>query len=253
MNLLDFIGEYFPHIDTADFGKKDNLRCRYCGKIVYSSGKVLSCCEQMKISKMERIKENREQEEREKELERSQKNYTFNFNMQDSGMQGFEVGVNFRTYRTEGNPKLEIAKNLCRDFAKNDKTTLVLSGNVGTGKTHLACATAKYIGYYREKSFGILRCSHPNTREVEKFLNFDVLVIDDIGREIGTEARIKSAVSMISEVIDHRHRNRMKTIYTTNLELLELTEKYGSHIVDRMLENSMVAEKFEGDSQRGIK
>ena len=75
--------------------------------------------------------------------------------------------------------------------------------------------------------------------------NADLLIIDDLGTEQGTEwSRTK-----IYNILDSRYRNGLPLIITTNIELNELKEKYHARTYDRILE-MCTPKKNDGESIR---
>ncbi len=252
-DLYDFLEIHWKFIHRDDFSKKDNLRCMYCESIIYSDGCSQSeyCCQELKES----VEKQKEIElasiEKDKEVEKAEKQYQFAMSMKDSDIEGWEKGASFKSFHPRDR-ETELNKQICRKFTEEgcEKTNLILAGSVGAGKTHLAIATAKHIAYHQRKTFRILRCSSATYTKTAEEYNQDVLIIDDIGREAGSDARVKAKLALVSEVIEARTRKRMKTIYTTNLTVVELTAKYGSHIVDRMLENSEIGKRLDIESYR---
>lgn len=246
----DFIAVCWQVVSKDSFGKNNNIKCGFCGAVIWNDGFV-PCCAEMKNHISETLESRSRAIKRDEEMEKAERISAYNKNKAESGLEGFEKKATFKNYITK-NSEQEIAKQMCRDYIESNKINLIISGSVGIGKTHLACATAQFYGFYNKASFGILRCSSTKIDDPEKYLNFDILIIDDIGRESGSEARLKSRMAMISEIIEHRHRNKMKTIYTTNLRMNEIPEKYGSHILDRMLDNAIIIKRLEGNSNRGF-
>lgn len=124
--------------------------------------------------------------------------------------------------------------------------SLVLRGDVGTGKTYLACAllrqrlergqTGRFAsladlmdelkarfgdgaGEQSEAYFGRL-ASEP------------FLVLDDVGAEFESAW----SVQRVAALIDRRYRSEATTILTTNLTHKELAVRYGKRLADRLRE-----------------
>jgi DNA replication protein DnaC len=249
--LVDFIERNLPAIGVDQFGKQNHIRCGFCREVIFENGTELEfCCKDRKdlIESQKAITEN--EIKRQREIEKADQNWIYNQAMTNSGFEGFEKSATFKNF-IPVDLKQANALQKCREFIDSAKPNMILAGSVGAGKTHLACATAKYYGYYSKKTFGIMRCSSLENTDLERYKTFDTLIIDDIGRETGSEFKIKTRVGIISDVIEHRYRNEMKTIYTTNFSVEELVAKFGSHIVDRMLANSIIPERIEIQSYRG--
>lgn len=105
---------------------------------------------------------------------------------------------------------------------------LVLWGPVGTGKTYLAACIANALldraVPVLMTSFGRILGGMPGaatgeqSRYIDSFNSFDLLVIDDLGAERNTEF----ALEQVYNIIDARYRARLPMIVTTNLTLQEM-------------------------------
>ncbi len=145
------------------------------------------------------------------------------------------------------------ALTVCRDFAERFEdhlvlgSTLVLAGKTGTGKGHLAaavCMAAMRAG--RTAFFAtsreillMLRASWsdkaaPSELDVLRHLTgVDLLVIDDIGVQFGTDAERDQLFS----VIDGRYREQRPMILTTNLSAAQLQALIGERSYSRLRED----------------
>ena len=132
--------------------------------------------------------------------------------------------------------------------------SLFLSGDCGTGKTHMAVGLmCHWYGKTFKPSKGLFDPGVPKfLPAVEFFLelkkNFDggseseildkyskpkLLVIDDVGAEkISDWSR-----QIFYTLIDRRYRDMKQTIITSNLSLSEFAEKFDDRIVSRLCEN----------------
>lgn len=158
-------------------------------------------------------------------------------------------------------------KNLCMDYATNfDKrleagASLVLCGGVGTGKTHLASAIAnaainKHLKEVRYTSVMRLtravkstyaKASKQSEQEaIDSFLSHDLLVIDEVGVQYGSEAE----KIILYEILDGRYSKQKPTILLSNLSFSELVDCLGMRILDRMKENGGAIMSFEWESYR---
>lgn len=161
-------------------------------------------------------------------------------------------------------------KKSVQDYAKNFSEVmkfgrcLILSGNVGTGKTHLISALLNHlIDHYQSKvlytkAFDLLRgiketYNKKNTTTFsdtqKKFTRVDLLVIDEIGVQFGTDTE----KDILFEIINDRYENFKPTILITNLAIAKLKEYVGDRVIDRMRENEGKMIIFEGESFRGKK
>ncbi len=139
---------------------------------------------------------------------------------------------------------------------------LVLYGNVGTGKSHLAFAVhneAKKRGYASVFSpittiIDKLDKARVDGKEAEfdllELLKIaDLLVLDDVGVEVKRELSAKR----IYDVISGRYNLNKATIITTNLSNQdELVSWLGARVFDRLLETCSFV-KLSGSSYRWLK
>ncbi len=154
-------------------------------------------------------------------------------------------------------------KKYCDTFGVGSKNIL-LSGNVGTGKSHLAeCIAGELV----KKGFavvfltatelnGLLLRYHTASFD-EKNLYFeiltdcDLLVIDDLG----TEPQLKNVtVNYLLTVLSERLSNDMPYIVTTNLTQDEIISKYDERIHSRLLDKKHgVHIEIKGEDLRLLK
>jgi len=147
----------------------------------------------------------------------------------------------------EGQKKaLEISKKYYNNFEniKESGSSLFYCGSYGTGKTHLAIAiladlihTGKVSGMYTT-TMRMLRdirrsYSDKNLSEqdiIDKYVRCDLLVLDEIGVQMGTEAE----KLLIYEVINGRYENYRPTILISNLSYEEMKQYMGARSIDRL-------------------
>lgn len=160
----------------------------------------------------------------------------------------------------------ELVKTLSQPIEKN----IVITGGVGTGKTHLAYAlinkyaekkqydsgrtfyTSSYIGYANIKQIidNIKKlwskdCDSYDYKTVEEYKTIPLLIIDEIGVQYGTESeRIE-----LYEIINSRYNNMLPTISISNFNREQMEKTLGLRIVDRLYSDSLVFE-LKGKSRR---
>lgn len=165
----------------------------------------------------------------------------------------------------------EIAKNYILNFDKEH--SLVLSGNPGLGKTHLAYAIAKGVRKMRDtdgnhyktmfiKSTDLLQkirstYHSESTLTEERILKLidkvDLLVLDDVGSEYikkNDDGSETWATDILYKVADMRLGKAL--VVTTNYNESSLVDKFGNNgprVVDRLLDNAE-RHRLEGDSFR---
>ncbi len=153
----------------------------------------------------------------------------------------------FKTFQvTEDNKE---AYKTCAYFAKNfdeQNRGILLSGDAGLGKTHLAAAIANYLirDLYRVM-FGnvvnlinLIRSTYKRDAELSEkeildiMADADLLVIDDLGKENTSDNNLK----LIYQMINDRYENERLLVITTNLTSAELKQKFGKWTYSRLIE-----------------
>lgn len=164
-------------------------------------------------------------------------------------------------------PQQQRALEACTSYAHNFSDNLaagrclILSGNVGTGKTHLAAAIAGYI--VRETEYtAVFRSLHSilqaikstyggNARFTESdvlqlFTDPDLLIIDEVGATKSSEFELATLFA----IINTRYENNLPTVVITNLEVAELKSAIGDRCTDRLREGGGRAIAFNWESKR---
>ena len=223
--------------------------CALCGDTGYRGGRMCRCL---------RAYYAREQQ---KELSR----------MLDLGSQSFDtfstdwypdrydrdIGVTVREH-------METVYDICGDFAHQfgkRPANLLLFGAPGLGKTHLSAAIAREVS---EKGYSVVYDTAGHVfgqfeqqkfaREeeaddhVERVLNCDLLILDDLGSEM-TTAFVHSA---LYQIVNTRLMERRSTIISTNLTPGELARRYTPQIASR-IEGEYTLLPFAGEDIRRLK
>ncbi len=154
-----------------------------------------------------------------------------------------------RTFETfKETPENQKALELCREFVKGfDNWTrgIMLTGEVGRGKTHLAAAVAnELLNRLYTVVFGnitniisLIRSSYSrNDLQENEILDtlaaVDLLIIDDLGKENDSSY----TKSLIYQIINRRYEDNGKVVITTNLNSADLQQKFGEATVSRLVE-----------------
>ena len=155
------------------------------------------------------------------------------------------------------------ARDFVENFDENYKTgrTLILSGNPGTGKSHLAIAIAqaimpKHTALYINALDAIRmirdtwrKDSETSELQVLELLgSIDLLVIDEVGVQYGTE----NEQMLMFDIINRRYRDSKPMILLTNLGTKGFSEYLTERSYDRLRENGKWI-SFEWESYRGKK
>lgn len=161
--------------------------------------------------------------------------------------------VLLKDYITETEEQ-KTAKNLAANFILNfdKKRSLILSGNPGVGKTHIAVSIKKALSKDYTTLFlkstellAFIRQAYDGALHTEQDVfdickDVDLLVIDDLGAEYDRgNANETWASDVIYKVLDSRLGK--STVITTNYTETGLVEKYGlngERIRSRMFDNA---------------
>jgi DNA replication protein DnaC len=113
---------------------------------------------------------------------------------------------------------------------------IFFSGNTGTGKTHLAAAIClELVKHDYQPVFGTLIAlldkirftyneeyiNHSEERILDQYVNCDLLVIDDLGKERATEW----AIEKLYYIVNARYEKNLPIVITSNYEIRKLIER----------------------------
>ena len=142
---------------------------------------------------------------------------------------------------------LPLAQRFAAEFAQKPGQNLLLTGPTGVGKTFLTNCIAKAViddchtVLYRNAGdlFDALsRESFGRDTEgqqgpgMQEMLSCELLIIDDLGTELGSNF----TNSRLFMIISHRLLQRLSTIISSNLSLNQLSRVYGDRVVSRLME-----------------
>lgn len=155
----------------------------------------------------------------------------------------------------------------CSEYAENfpdrlkDGRCMILCGAVGMGKTHLACGIIRHVTFEHFRRARYITAASAcrmvketyskNSEETEAgvyqtFTDFDLLVIDEIGVQFGSDDEKR----ILFEVINRRYEAMKPTIIISNLNVPGITEYLGDRAMDRLRENGGFSVVVTGDSYR---
>lgn len=145
---------------------------------------------------------------------------------------------------------VEAIKAYAQEFSssRHSGRNLAMLGNAGTGKTHLACAVGNHVirncgGQARFSSVAEInrlvreaKSFDSAVRESEviaAFAAYDLLIIDEVGVQSGTEAESRA----LFDVFNERYQNLKPTILISNLNAADFVAAVGERIADRIKED----------------
>ena len=154
----------------------------------------------------------------------------------------------------EDNRRLfQAAYDTAKRYASEPRGWLVLTGNSGGGKTHLAAAVANHCIDLRIRTFFIvtpdlldhLRGTFGPNSEVtydelfEQVRNVPLLILDDLG----SQSSSAWAGEKLFQLINHRFNAQLPTVITTNVPLERLEESLRSRLTDPVLSTVIEVER----------
>ena len=209
--------------------------CPLCGDSGYRGGQVCRCLRKYYAR------------EQQKELSR----------MLDLGGQSFET-FSLSWYSDTYDPALGISprKNMarileiCRSYAETfsqDSGSLLLTGDPGLGKTFLSACIAREVSdhgfsvvydtaahIFQQFESGKFGRENPYEedpdREINRYLNCDLLIMDDLGTEMLTSF----VQSTVYRIVNDRLLSRRRTVLSTNLTVEEIARRYGEAVRSRI-------------------
>lgn len=232
--------------------------CPVCGEELYFPafelfGKTMTMKRSCKCVRDKEEKEERERKEREERIELA-KNRSYCFHEYED-----YKNCTFETDDMQEPTLSNKMKNYAANFERfiENGNGLIFYGNVGAGKTfYSACIANELVNNGYKVMFtnfvNLIRRIQNETyngmsvmKELEKC---DLLIIDDLGVERGTEFMQEH----VYNIIDMRYRKRKPIIVSTNLTGAELQNPQGvmaSRIYGRILERCLPI-RFDGADRR---
>jgi DNA replication protein DnaC len=207
------------------------------GVISYANGKCIACEESVKRTKIEKDVIKYKQEL---------------INLANIPLR--YQNSNFDNYKEEIQGCKEIKELILNKYDK--KQNLIIAGNTGTGKTHLAIALLKKLiteheldintritklGYYM-KYYNLASLKIENSKLFNEVINCRYLVIDEFG---ANDSDFKERI--LFEIIDARYDNYLSTILLTNATVKEFKSKLTDMTYSRIRQNALLLEPKHQD------
>lgn len=181
----------------------------------------------------------------------------------DAGVALRYVQATFQDFRCDS-PEQASALSDVHEYFKDVSTggngNLIMSGNVGTGKTMLAsaginhlltrgrrCKIAKLGDIVRQvKDSWQRQGGKTETDIIREYVGLDFLVIDEVGQQRGTETE----TLLIFEIIDGRYQSMLPTMLISNLDRRGITDAIGERAFDRLRQDGGKLVAFNWSSMR---
>lgn len=180
-------------------------------------------------------------------------------------------GCTFDNFLTDGGNAGKVrALNICRGYAEKfaehyrQGRALMLLGEIGNGKTHLACAILQHV-VREEGASGLIVTAEaifqavtdsfrngagPSKSDLlQELAEVDLLVIDEVGMHTPRPGR-DFMPGLLHEVIDRRYQLVLPTILVSNQTRDALPDFIGPRAVDRLRENGGLMAPFTWQSAR---
>ena len=248
---------------------KNTALCSIHGEYIqttYKNGRITKCPDCERENEEQRITEENKKLEEEEEKRKSRR---IDELLGNSGIPKRFQGKTFDNYQlSKDNAKQEEVFNRIVAFSEEFKPSqehsgrcIVMIGDTGTGKSHLACAVAshvikKYCGTARFTSVSEINrlvreskgynAKYSETEVIEAFGNYDLLIVDEVGIQSGSDAESRA----LFDVFNTRYQNMNPTIFISNLNKDQFKAALGERIYDRVKEGGGVILGFDWSSYR---
>jgi len=156
---------------------------------------------------------------------------------------------------------LDICMKFAEDFPANAGKSLLFLGLPGTGKTHLSVGICQMIMelhgstalftsamkmLQRIKGTWNPRSEESELNAIKVFVRPDLLVLDEIGVQFGSETE----KNILFHVINERYERNKPVILISNLTLKEIVPYLGERVYDRLREDGAESVVFAWESFR---
>ena len=142
-----------------------------------------------------------------------------------------------------------------REFCAKGRGFLILLGDVGLGKSHIAVSILREFGrgmfitnnqIMDRLSAQYNRLHRPGSDVVTECKAAKVLVLDELGISRGGRDELPT----LHGILEHRHSAKLPTVVTANMEADALKAHIGHRMTDRLREATFRVVQFVGPSKR---
>ena len=181
--------------------------------------------------------------------------------MSESNMPARFADATFESYEATDAKQARVL-SVCRDYADNFATyrkqgrCLVMCGNPGTGKNHLATAIFKTLNAAGFTALRVKASEYLDAYWAKEFkerdewlrgmFRVDLLIVDEVEKCSKTE----NARNAMFRLIDGRYEAMAPTMVITNQSRAELVETLGDPAYDRLTEGGSQRLVFDWQSRR---
>lgn len=253
-----------PTRNIGDYTDDEGFLC--CGTCRERKEMDITVPESLRPSGVMRVRQNcRCERERYEAQEKARREQDFQIRMERLRRDGITDPAYLKYTFDQDDRRNPEVSDVCLKYVQNwdsmkaDNIGILFYGDVGTGKSFLACCIANaLLGRLVSVSvtnfpriLNTLQGSFDDERQkrIDRLQRYSLLVIDDLGVERDTAF----SVEQVYNVIDTRARSGKPLIVTTNLSMKDLQSPPSlahSRIYDRVLEMCPIRLKLTGDSRR---
>lgn len=253
-----------PTRNSGDYTDDEGFLC--CGTCRERKEMDITVPESLRPSGVMRVRQNcRCERERYEAQEKARREQDFQIRMERLRRDGITDPAYLKYTFDQDDRRNPEVSDVCLKYVQNwdsmkaDNIGILFYGDVGTGKSFLACCIANaLLGRLVSVSvtnfpriLNTLQGTFDDERQkrIDRLQQYSLLVIDDLGVERDTAF----SVEQVYNVIDTRARSGKPLIVTTNLSMKDLQNPptlAHKRIYDRVLEMCPIRLKLTGESRR---
>lgn len=218
----------------------DKHNCRYVSMYIPDiSSKPYETCPKCHLEEQGKQNEMKAQEQYEREQEQKRLYFLKDFSLLDDDLASATF-QNFKALTREQKEDLEAVRSQLKGYLDGQDYNIVLIGDTGVGKSHLAYAALKALSDHTKKIglfinvvdllAKIKEDFSLESEYIKRISEAEWLVLDDVGTEKVTEWSSGILYSILNK--------RTKTIITTNLSPRDIMGTYGKRVYSRVFKKT---------------